>query len=144
MKNPDQFADSDCAQICAGKATEYCGSGGRIQVYQDSSSTTTTPVSSPTSTLAPGPAANFDVADNLKCSDTEQASILAEMRNAMDMATWARDHLQETTYMDYYSFFFPDTLRSGADFAAKVKQRFDRVVKCELPQSASSPLIGSI
>ncbi|KAL4861372.1 hypothetical protein BDV12DRAFT_204075, partial [Aspergillus spectabilis] len=129
LNHPDQFADSDCSQICAGKATEYCGSGGRIQVYQDTSPTTTTAVPSPTSTLVPGPVANFDVAESVKCSDTEQASILAEMQNAMDMAAWARDHLQESEYMDYYSFFFPDTLRSRANFAADVKQRFDRAVQ---------------
>ncbi|KAF9890386.1 hypothetical protein FE257_006054 [Aspergillus nanangensis] len=35
LQSQDQMSDSDCSQLCAGDASEYCGSGGRIQIYQN-------------------------------------------------------------------------------------------------------------
>ncbi|KAF9886547.1 hypothetical protein FE257_011319 [Aspergillus nanangensis] len=31
----DQMADGDCDKVCAGDATQFCGEGGRIQVYRN-------------------------------------------------------------------------------------------------------------
>ncbi|KAF7117583.1 hypothetical protein CNMCM5793_006635 [Aspergillus hiratsukae] len=35
LHSDDKFPDSDCNQPCAGDPTEFCGSGGRIQIFED-------------------------------------------------------------------------------------------------------------